>query len=241
MAYTPICGIYLIRCVASGRVYVGQSVKIPARWEQHRRELRNGTHKNAILLASYRKYGPQSLEFVIVHRCDAREDLEALERQQIEQHRVSLGAEFVMNFGDDVRNPMKGRRHSAEARRAMSLRRLGKKRPPRSAEWCLAISASKRGLRQSPESVARRAAKMRGRPRSRDAIERAAAKHRGMKRSEETRRLLSAQRAGRRLTPEWKQHIREAMRRRVIGPEHRAKIAAALRARAERVRAAVLP
>lgn len=59
-------GVYLIEHVASGRVYVGSAANISKRWSRHRRDLDLGRHKNAHLLAAWRKYGPRAFRWTIL-------------------------------------------------------------------------------------------------------------------------------------------------------------------------------
>lgn len=58
-------GIYGIRCLANGRVYVGQSQNMESRWSGHRRELRQGTHYNDHLQNAWNKYGADNFAFFI--------------------------------------------------------------------------------------------------------------------------------------------------------------------------------
>lgn len=69
----PVCGIYEIRCVRSGKVYVGQSVHIHTRWEQHKDKLRERSHTNPLLQLEVNKYGLRSLRFRVVERCNRRQ------------------------------------------------------------------------------------------------------------------------------------------------------------------------
>jgi hypothetical protein len=38
-------GIYQIRCVPTGKIYVGGAVNLRARWYEHQRRLRRGSHR----------------------------------------------------------------------------------------------------------------------------------------------------------------------------------------------------
>ena len=49
MASRPkIWGVYGIRNTITDRMYVGSSIDIHTRWSRHKRQLRQGTHKNKI-------------------------------------------------------------------------------------------------------------------------------------------------------------------------------------------------
>ena len=60
-----IPGIYTITNTTTGRVYIGQTTNFRTRWMNHRRELRNGTHRNIYLQNAWVKYGEAAFEFAI--------------------------------------------------------------------------------------------------------------------------------------------------------------------------------
>lgn len=60
------------------KVYIGSSKDISSRWTSHKRELKNGTHINKYLQASYNKYGSHSFAFSILEFCE-EEDLQEKE------------------------------------------------------------------------------------------------------------------------------------------------------------------
>jgi len=79
------CGIYLIRNIASGKVYVGSSVNIRQRWRKHRHLLNLKKHWNKHLQSSWDKYGKDVFEFTIIEFCPA-EVLTVRELVWIEYH-----------------------------------------------------------------------------------------------------------------------------------------------------------
>jgi hypothetical protein len=50
-------GIYQIRCLANGKVYVGSAADLRRRWGRHRRALSIGKHVNGHLQAAWLKHG----------------------------------------------------------------------------------------------------------------------------------------------------------------------------------------
>ena len=54
---TNISGVYSIRCKKNGRIYIGESKNIEARWCQHKLDLRYQRHCNKLLQQDYNKYG----------------------------------------------------------------------------------------------------------------------------------------------------------------------------------------
>ncbi len=59
-------GVYQIRCLPTGKIYVGSTVDLRHRWEQHYRELRRGDHHNHHLQNGWDKYGEENFEFVVL-------------------------------------------------------------------------------------------------------------------------------------------------------------------------------
>lgn len=61
----PPAGIYLIRCTANGKVYVGQSGAIRSRWSAHRRALEAGSASPA-LQRDWQRYGADSFAWSVI-------------------------------------------------------------------------------------------------------------------------------------------------------------------------------
>lgn len=61
-----IQGIYMIKCIASGRIYIGQSVNIKGRAQEHRRALEKGIHNNRIMQNNFNKYGQKKFIIKVV-------------------------------------------------------------------------------------------------------------------------------------------------------------------------------
>jgi hypothetical protein len=63
-------GVYQIRCLITGQIYIGSAVNMPARWSEHRRRLQRGVHANQHLQQAWNKYGEENfeLDFPSMHR-----------------------------------------------------------------------------------------------------------------------------------------------------------------------------
>ena len=59
-------GIYKIKNKITGKVYVGSSKDVFARWKQHKSDLKCGRHHSRLLQESWRKYGLDNHEFEIL-------------------------------------------------------------------------------------------------------------------------------------------------------------------------------
>lgn len=59
-------GIYQIRCVPTGKVYIGSAVNLRKRCYEHLRTLRLGVHHNAYLQRAWSKHGESQFEFTVL-------------------------------------------------------------------------------------------------------------------------------------------------------------------------------
>src|SRR5215468_7946604 len=73
-------GIYRIKNVVSGRVYIGSAVNLPSRWKLHRSLLRRGKHHSRSLQRSWCKHGATAFVFELIEPVDDRKRL--IEREQ---------------------------------------------------------------------------------------------------------------------------------------------------------------
>lgn len=61
-----ICGIYCIENKINHKKYIGKSVDIKKRWNDHIRELNRDNHCNKYLQSSWNKYGQENFSFYVV-------------------------------------------------------------------------------------------------------------------------------------------------------------------------------
>jgi group I intron endonuclease len=73
-------GIYQIRCIPTGKIYVGSAVDIRARWQNHRSWLKRGKHRNKYLQAAWDKYGESNFDCDVLELVD-RDNL--LQKEQL--------------------------------------------------------------------------------------------------------------------------------------------------------------
>ncbi len=156
-------GVYAIRNVLDGRVYVGSALNLRRRWSAHKSLLRLGRHHSLHLQRAWARDGEESFVFeVLEYVADAAT---ILQREQ--WHIDYLGA--ASGFGYNILKQAGSRlgfRHSEETKQRISLAFAGKKNPGQSARM--------RGRKLSPEHV-----------------QKMAAAHLGSKRSDETRQKIS--------------------------------------------------
>lgn len=58
-------GIYMIRCTANGKAYIGQAMNVRQRWAGHLRTLTRGT-ANPAFVKDWQTYGPSAFEWTIL-------------------------------------------------------------------------------------------------------------------------------------------------------------------------------
>lgn len=210
----PNSGIYSIRNVVSGRVYVGSAIDIRKRWHTHRFQLTRGRHHSKPLQSSWTKHGPETFTFEIIE-ATGREELIAREQYWIDTLNAACprrGFNICRVAGSCL-----GVKASPEARLKMSAAHHGKKLPPRTAEHREKIAAAARGRKASPTVREKMSADRKGRKMSMEARAKMRDAALGKKASAATRAKISAAKKGKTLPP--------------FTDEHRAKIGASRRSR----------
>ncbi len=65
-----VAGVYVIRCTATGEVWVGGSRSIDAQWNSSGFSLRSGGHPNPALQAAWTAHGEGGVSFEILERIE---------------------------------------------------------------------------------------------------------------------------------------------------------------------------
>lgn len=210
-------GIYCIKHVGSGMLYIGSAEKFDVRFKKHLRQLRRGTHHSYKLQDAWNKFGEGAFEITVLERCDKEALLVREQRWIDELNAVDDG----YNVAIWAESPMRGKKHSEETRERM--RESHKKRKPISEETRekirqAAIQREKEkkdsGYEVSTETKAKLIEKLTGRPVSKETRAKLSASNKGQQLTEEQRAKQIASLAGRKLTEEHKAAIAEGGRRR---------------------------
>lgn len=77
------CGVYVIFNVEKGRLYIGQSGKLLARYSRHFSELKAGVHENTLMQSDWNECGEDAFSFA-VYTIAAPECLVQIEAELIE-------------------------------------------------------------------------------------------------------------------------------------------------------------
>lgn len=120
-------GLYRIKNLVNGRLYVGSAVDISKRWYDHKRLLQQNKHSNKFLQADFLKCGREAFVFEVVCFCKPENLL------KYEQWLLDLrydNQEQCYNFAKNARATMLGKNHSIEARAKITSSLIGNKRSP---------------------------------------------------------------------------------------------------------------
>lgn len=124
-------GIYKITNTANGKIYIGQSVDVQRRINDHQRTLAKGTHYSVHILRAYQKYGADAFKYEVIEYCSIS-DLDSREIYWIKYYdsanpskgyNVSFGGQSTHKYNADYcnrrrgeGNPMYGKKQSASRR-----------------------------------------------------------------------------------------------------------------------------
>lgn len=131
-----VSGIYGIENKINGKWYIGQSVNIKKRWNEHIANLTKGSHRNVHLQSAWKKYGADAFSFHILELCD-RERLNIREVCWVKE-KNSFENGYNNTLGGDG---APGWKATDEARRKMSIAHKGQKR---SAETVAKMKAARK-------------------------------------------------------------------------------------------------
>jgi group I intron endonuclease len=204
-------GIYSIRNIENGKVYIGSAVSIKKRWQGHKLLLGKKCHENSRLQNAWNKYGAEKFDFQILESVDDISRL--IEREQFWMDEAKAANKAAGYNLRPKAGSQLGFKHSLESREKNAAAKRGKTLSPEHREK---IRIAGLGRIQSPETR-----------------EKLAAFHTGLKLSQATKDKLRVARLLQGLppvaprTPEYKAKISATLKGRKLSPEHSAKSAAA--------------
>jgi group I intron endonuclease len=73
--FRPHAGVYQITCLVNGKVYIGQSKYLNARFSEHVKHLLENIHSTHELQSDFNAYGIDAFEIVILEECEPSEVL----------------------------------------------------------------------------------------------------------------------------------------------------------------------
>ena len=110
-------GIYQIKCLHNGKVYIGSSVRIRNRISRHVMDLRKQVHSNRHLQNAFNKYGESNFKVVVLKLC-LRDNLACIEQYYLDKFR-SYDRAKGYNFYKKAYSP-KGHFTSEETKKKIS-------------------------------------------------------------------------------------------------------------------------
>jgi group I intron endonuclease len=127
-----ISGIYQIKNLINRKIYVGSSINIQHRWDQHKSDLNKGVHKNRHLQAAWDLYKEDFFEFKILEEC-LIEELTKREQYWINETQC-FNNTVGYNICQTAENSL-GVKRSEETKRKNSLSKRGDKSATAKLTW----------------------------------------------------------------------------------------------------------
>lgn len=113
-------GIYYIKNNQNNKLYIGQSVNVEKRFQQHKSMLKHNRHENEYLQSSWNKYGENSFEFNVIECCNENE-LDDLEKKYINEFQT-----MDRHYGYNLESGGSINKHMSDASKAkMSIAKQG--------------------------------------------------------------------------------------------------------------------
>lgn len=144
-------GVYCISNTKNGKIYIGSSVDMAARWGVHRHQLRKGEHHSVKLQRAWNKYGEEVFKFCVLEVVPEKNMLTSYEQAWMDKlHAVHKGYNVKPFAGSNI-----GYTPTLASRMKMSKSRTGMKRTLESRRK---QSEAMRGVALSKDHAAKLAA-----------------------------------------------------------------------------------
>ncbi len=126
MSDTKKVGIYSIKNRINNKIYIGSSDDIKNRWRNHKILLENNNHHSIHLQNAWQKYGEHAFLFEIIENINDKQQLLIREQHYLDFYR-SYEPENGYNISKFSFSPMKGRNHTEETKKHLSINNSGDK------------------------------------------------------------------------------------------------------------------
>lgn len=134
-----LCGVYKITNNINGKVYIGQSINIKARWKDHIHALNRNDSRCTLLQRAWNKYKQENFFFEILELC-SEDMLDEVETKYIDMYdackngyNIESGGNVNKHLSDETKQKLReshlGMKMSDETRKKMSESRIGEKNP----------------------------------------------------------------------------------------------------------------
>ena len=142
--------VYLIKNTVNGKQYIGQTSKtLSQRWGKHKNQARHG--RNCALATAIEKYGAEKFTIELLHVCENKEEMDFVEMFYIALFNTKAPTGYNLTDGGEKVFDCTGRKLSFVHAAALLKSNVGRKHPPRSAEWVEKQRLSKVGKTHTEE------------------------------------------------------------------------------------------
>lgn len=100
----PPAGVFVIRNLVNGRIYVGGSLNLEGAMNRHRFELNMRSHRNKLLLKDWLEHGAERFSFEVVDHIKERDDPHFDYEAEL-QNLLPLWRDELQGQGQDGYNP----------------------------------------------------------------------------------------------------------------------------------------
>lgn len=159
-----VAGIYQIRNVINGKLYVGSSINLRKRSISHYNDLKNHRHNNSKLQRASDKYGLNNFIFEVLEIVDGKDKLLEKEQYYIDKLNVveegynicpvagnHLGFQFSEESIEKMRQSQKGNKNASGKRTEEQRKRMSE---ARKGKYC-GVNSPNYGIKRTEEQRAR--------------------------------------------------------------------------------------
>tara|TARA_R110000868_G_scaffold101057_1_gene278216 strand:- start:16172 stop:17002 length:831 start_codon:yes stop_codon:yes gene_type:complete len=240
MDLQKLTGVYQIRNIINGKIYIGSaSGSFAARWRCHKSDLNLSKHHSVTLQRSWKKYGKDAFAFEVLLVCEPELCI-ANEQKFIDELKScdpEIGYNMVKLAGSSL-----GYKHSEESRKKIAAKRKTQFENKESRDRFCKAQKERFSTQESKEVFLRRMADARGKPEvkrkraesvksrfSDDEYKKAYSENQKEKLSNPATRKKMSESAKKKppITEETRRKMSEASKKRVITKETRSKMASA--------------
>ena len=191
------CGVYEISNSINRHRYIGSSVNVDRRWQDHKSQLRGGYHHSTYLQRAWNKYGEDNFKFNILFYAE-KEHIHMFEQMALDK----LSPKY--NMSESANAPMLGRHHSMESRKKISEAAKGQ------VPWISGKHHSKDAIQKIKEAVTGNK-NMLGKHHTDETKRKISTAKKGIALSEEHKQKLSAANKGEKNYMYGKHHTKETI------------------------------
>lgn len=177
-------GIYVIQDLTDGKAYIGSSVNLKRRMNEHKYRLTHDRHNNIRLQRAFNNGNALNIVAIPVIS-EEKNNIRQMEQELLDEfHPKGL----LYNVAKNVEAPAVGIKPSAETIEKCRLVNLGRKHTPETIEK---NRQARLGAKQSPETIAKRVEKLKGVPRPEYVRQLISQKRLGIEFSDKTKQKMS--------------------------------------------------